>query len=180
MKRRFSDGRSNKNILDRDFKHIYVEDEEFKGYISALIFKKVEKEWHVPRQGRQPDKIQANGYVWISIYPLNENNGITVMFNDKKEIVEWYFDVTYNAGIEDNVPYIDDLYLDVVITDLGEIIILDEDELEEAYENHDITKEQYELAINEKDRLVRKYTSKEEFKKLQEFSMKCYDKVMSK
>lgn len=173
MKKRFSNGYGNKNILDKEFWYKYIEEENFKGYISYLKLKEVEKEWYVPRDGREPDCIQAKDYIWLSIYPMKKNYGITAMLNDKSEIVEWYFDITNSTGIEENVPYIEDLYLDVVITNQNEIIILDEDELEEAYSNNDITKEQYILALNQKEELVKKYSNKSEILKLREFTIDC-------
>ena len=55
----------------------------------------------------------------------------------KNEIIEWYFDVINKSGLENNIPYIEDLYLDIVITYLGEIFVLDEDELHQAFVNKD-------------------------------------------
>lgn len=176
MKKRFSNAYGNKNILDKEFDYKYIEEENFKGYISYLKLKEVEKNWYVPRDFREPDCIQAKNYVWLSIYPIAKNYGITAMFNDKSEIVEWYFDITNSTGIEENVPYIEDLYLDVVITNQDEIIILDEDELEDAYSNNDITKEQYNLAQNQKEELVKKYSDKSEIKRLREFTVNCLNK----
>lgn len=173
MKKRYSNAHGNKNILEKDFKYMYAEEKDFKGYISFLKLNKIEQDWYVPREGRDPDCIQAKNYVWLSIYPMDKNYGITAMFDDKEQIVEWYFDVTNSVGIENNVPFIEDLYLDVVITNKGEIIILDEDELEEAYKNNDISKEQYILAINQKDEIVNKYNDKDEIRNLYEFTISC-------
>ena len=175
MKKRFSNASGNKNILNKEFNYMYIEDKDFKGYISLLKLKEVEKNWYVPREGRSPDCIQAKDYIWISIYPIDKNYGITAMFTDKEEIVEWYFDITNSAGIESDVPYIEDLYLDVVITNKGEIIILDEDELEDAFYSNLITKEQYTLAVNQKEELVKKYTNKNEIRKLYNFTVKCLE-----
>ena len=55
-------------------------------------------------------------------------------------MVEVYCDMTKGAGIEENVPYIEDLYLDIVFTDEMEEYDLDEDELEEALNTNKITK----------------------------------------
>lgn len=38
------------------------------------------------------------------------------------------------------MPYFDDLYLDVVLLPSGDMYLLDEDELEEAYANGNISK----------------------------------------
>lgn len=173
MKKRFSNATGNKNILEKEFRYKYFKDKDFEGYISFLRLVKVEKNWYVPRDNRESDCIQAKDYIWLSIYPIGKNYGITAMLNDKKEIVEWYFDITNSTGIENDIPYIEDLYLDIVITNKDELIILDEDELEEAYENNTITKEQYEIVIKQKEELIQKYSNKSEIVKLHDFTIKC-------
>jgi uncharacterized protein len=44
------------------------------------------------------------------------------------------------------MPFMDDLFLDIIVLPTGEIIEKDKDELEDALENQLITQEQYELA----------------------------------
>lgn len=180
MKKHFSDARRSNNIIDSDFKYIYEEFEEFKGYICITKINEVEKVWYVPRENRKDDCILDKNYVWLCIYPTesNKNYTITAMFDDKLNIVEWYIDIVNSVSIEDNVPCMEDLYLDIVITNLGEIIVLDRDELEDAYNKKDITKEQYELAIKEGNRIIEKYSNKEQLKKLYRFTIKCLNKVM--
>ena len=61
--------------------------------------------------------------------------------------MQYYIDVAKEYEIDERgLPYFDDLYLDVVLLPNGEIYVLDEDELEDAYKIGDITKEEYELA----------------------------------
>ena len=50
-----------------------------------------------------------------------------------------------------------DLYLDLVITRKGEVYILDEDELLEAVKINDITEEDYKMAHDTLDMLLKKY-----------------------
>ncbi|MGW8821643.1 DUF402 domain-containing protein [Paenibacillus lautus] len=51
------------------------------------------------------------------------------MLNEKKEIIQWYFDISKNIGISDQgVPFWDDLYLDVIVFPNGNLYIKDEDE----------------------------------------------------
>lgn len=52
------------------------------------------------------------------------------------------------------MPYEDDLYLDVVVTPKGDIILLDEDELKEAFERMEITKKEYDEAYQEAKKLM--------------------------
>ncbi|MFS0659983.1 DUF402 domain-containing protein [Niallia alba] len=67
----------------------------------------------------------------------------------KGDIVQWYIDIGLKNGIENNVPWIDDLFLDIVVLPSKEIFFLDEDELENAFRDSIISKEQYDLALKE-------------------------------
>ena len=51
------------------------------------------------------------------------------------------------------IPYYEDLYLDVIVKD-DNIYVLDEDELEKAFNEKYITADQYKLAKNAVDSLI--------------------------
>ena len=55
---------------------------------------------------------------------------------------------------ESNIPYYDDLYLDITINKEGKINILDEDELLDALNKKEISKEEFDLANRTKDLLL--------------------------
>jgi predicted RNA-binding protein associated with RNAse of E/G family len=77
------------------------------------------------------------------------------MFNENLEIVQWYFDIIKSSGLDERgIPYFDDLYLDVVALPPDDILLLDEDELEEALQCKDITKEDYDLAYEEAEQII--------------------------
>ena len=79
------------------------------------------------------------------------------MYDNKKNLIEWYFDMVKLNGIENGIPYIDDLYLDLVIRRNGKQIILDEDELEEALNEKDITKDDFDMAYRTMREIQNKY-----------------------
>ena len=98
-----------------------------------------------------------NGYIWIQHFPKDCNYALTTMFNEKHEIIQWYLDICNGNKINSlGIPYYDDLYLDVVLLPTGEILLLDEDELEQALRDNDITKAQYDLAYLEAKKLIQK------------------------
>ena len=98
----------------------------------------------------------ANGFYVMEIISKNDNYALRMFINDKKEIIEYYFDIIKESGIDPDskIPYFYDLYLDVVLTPNGKPYVVDEDELEEALNNKDITKEEYDLAVSTKDKLL--------------------------
>lgn len=146
LKRKYADVKKVKEITNNTYKNVYFDNEEFKGNISLVKILDADKEWIVDKGTAEERCILGNNLKWLEIYPDNENYCITAIYDKKDQIVEWYIDVADKIGTENGVPYEDDLYLDVVIVPNGKIILLDEDELEEAYQNNFITKEQYDLS----------------------------------
>ena len=98
-----------------------------------------------------------DGYYVIEIVPKNKNYALRLFLNDKKEIIEYYFDIIKESGIDKElkVPYFIDLYLDITIQKNGKVNILDEDELNDALKSKDITKKDYELVLKVKEQLLK-------------------------
>ena len=57
---------------------------------------------------------------------------LTAIYDAKNKIVEWYFDIAKKIGKENGIPYEEDLYLDVIVKPDFQIVLLDEDDLQEA------------------------------------------------
>lgn len=93
-------------------------------------------------------RIVDDGYTWFQWMPLDMNWAASAMLNDRAEIVEWYFDITAQNGLEDGRAYYDDLLLDVVVLPDGTMVLLDEDELLEAQRGGLVTREQAEMAYS--------------------------------
>ena len=87
-----------------------------------------------------------NNYYIFELIPKNEKYAMRVFLDDKKQILEYYFDMILGSNIDEDtkVPYFIDGYTDIIIDDMG-IKIVDENELDEAYANGTISKEDYEL-----------------------------------
>ena len=67
----------------------------------------------------------------------------------------WYIDVTEQIEEDpDGVWAFVDKYLDVILSPQGDVVVMDRDELDEAYQKGDLTTEQYEDAIAEGERIV--------------------------
>ena len=60
-------------------------------------------------------------------------------------------------GVENGVPYIYDLYFDLVIKSNGKEVVLDEDELKEALNNRDISKDDFNMAYKTMKKIQDKY-----------------------
>ncbi|SFQ07748.1 hypothetical protein SAMN02910358_00645 [Lachnospiraceae bacterium XBB1006] len=94
-------------------------------------------------------------YSWLQIAFEGEYFWLTAMFDEKNCLKEIYVDMTDGNNLETEDPYFRDMYLDYVIMgDSDEVIELDRDELEEAYDYGEITKEQYIRTLMEGERLL--------------------------
>lgn len=99
--------------------------------------------------------LSDDGYKQLNYLPDNKNWCMTAMYNRHGEIIEWYFDVTKSNFIDNNgIPCMDDLFLDIVLFPNGDIIILDEDELQEALTKGEIGQEEYQFAYRICDKLI--------------------------
>lgn len=135
-----------------------IDNDYFNGYACLVKIENVEKPWLISDDGFNVCILDEN-YEWLEIYPDNEKYAITVMYDDKQNIVEWYFDMIKSSGIENSIPYIDDLYLDLVIGGNGEVIVLDENELKDALDRKDITKEDFDMAYKTLENVKNKYVA---------------------
>ena len=167
LKRRFADARGHRNIIDKVYKNIKVNTEEFEGNISLLKINKVKNAWFVDEENRC---ILNDRYSWLEIYPKNKNYCITAMYDENGKISEWYFDVARQLGVENGVPFEDDLFLDVVVVPDGRIHLLDEDELKEAYENNIISKDEFDMAYEIANKMLN--IKEKDIERLREFSYK--------
>lgn len=94
-----------------------------------------------------------DGYVWLQHFPSEKRYSLTTMFDSKGEIVQWYIDICLGNGIENNIPWFDDLFLDIVVLPTGEVIQLDTDELEDALKAGVIDNDLYNTACYEADKI---------------------------
>lgn len=148
VKRKFGNHKGWKRILEKQYAQTFIITDEFTGYLSLFHSIKV-AESVTKRYNQKEVCILDDGYMWLHQYPLNKNHSITTMFNGDGDIVQWYIDICLEHGTENNVPWMDDLFLDIVVLPSKEVFLLDEEELEDAYRDRTISKEQYDLAWKE-------------------------------
>lgn len=146
LKRKFANRSDWKRILDKTYRCIFIEEENFKGYVAYFAMNKVREELWVA-YGKNQICIVDDGYVWLQYFPSEGNTVLSASFDQQGQLVQCYFDIVKSIGVTaEGIPYCDDLFLDVVALPNGEIFVLDEDELDEAYEANVITKDEHELA----------------------------------
>ncbi|MFJ8063268.1 DUF402 domain-containing protein [Psychrobacillus sp. NPDC096426] len=153
MYRKYGDRSDWKRIIQREYAQSYVETKDFTGYITLLKLNQVTEPLWVQYEENSICIVDDN-YLWLQHFPVGKNYSVTTMFDVNGEIVQWYIDICYEVGIENNVPWMDDLILDIVVLPTGEIFQLDDEELEEALENGSINQKMYDLAREEANRIT--------------------------
>lgn len=153
MKRKIANRPDWARLIRKRYVQQYVADESFEGHLSLLFLDEVREPLQVT-YGEREVCIAGNGHVWILFFPNRGRYSVTVMLNERNEVVQWYFDIVNSIQLNDEgVPVIEDLYLDLVVLPTGETYSLDEDELAAALDEGVIDRETYELAETEMDKL---------------------------
>ena len=116
-----------------------------------------------------------DNFKWLKLYPENNKNiAVSVAIDDKNTIVEWYFDIAKSSGLAKNgIPYIDDLYLDVILYPSGELKLIDQEDLREALLNNKINNSDFNLAYNVANDLMNNVKGKEQ--ELSKFTYKYFN-----
>ena len=148
-----------KRITDKTIKIIDYENEFFDGKICLLRMNKVSSPLIVESPIGNVT-IADNNYKNIIVAPRNANWWLTIMFDDKNNLIESYFDISRlnNFNCEDN-PFFIDMKLDICIPKDHEPSIMDEEDLKEILDAGMITEEDYKMAHNVAERIINFYNN---------------------
>ncbi len=166
LKKRYADKFVRNKVEKVNQKVMSIEEKNFSGDIYFYNFIDVKNKMIIPR-GKC---ILDNNYKWLEFYDYNAKVKLTAIYDENCKIIEWYFDIAREINKENGIPYEDDLYLDVVVTPIGEIFLLDENELKDALDRLEITEAEYKNAYEEANKLIDRLKGKT--KELQEFTDK--------
>ena len=139
--------------------------EEKNTYITLKEVKAVEQPYSVYINGERVKKLDKD-FTIIEYTPLDKKYNVRIHVNDKKEILEYYFDIIAENKIKDGIPFYNDLYLDVVYfqpaatKESTYIQLVDCNELEEALKENIIDKEQFDMAYIEAEKLMKELKEK--------------------
>ncbi|WP_064093202.1 DUF402 domain-containing protein [Rossellomorea aquimaris] len=153
LKRKYGARDGWKRLIKKKVNIRYIDEE--KSYASYIKMENVLEPLFV-QYGEDTICIVDNGYEWIQYIPLHRHYSITMMFNQEQTIIQWYIDITKENGFHPvKGPWMDDLYLDLIVLPSGKIIEKDRKELENAFTQGIITREDYDLAIFEGNCIAR-------------------------
>ena len=151
-----------------------IDDENFHGLVCLIkLTDREENYWETPKAGRI--QVTGGGMCWMQLVPDNTSRVVTVMYfpdgqhdterinypepaNIKYQPSIWYVDVIDGMEYDEyGIAIFIDKYLDVIFTPEGDVKIDDRDELDEAFNSGELTKEQYESAISECEEILKDY-----------------------
>lgn len=158
LKRKYGDRSDWKRIEKRTYAQSYIDSKDFKGYVTLLKMEKVKEPLYVQYNDKKIC-IADDGFCWLQHFPLGEHHSLTTMFNSEGEVVQWYLDICFKIGIDDGLPWMDDLFLDIVVLPSGEVFLLDAEELEAAVNNEMIDENLYKMAWDEASKLLKQIKS---------------------
>jgi predicted RNA-binding protein associated with RNAse of E/G family len=131
-----------------------MDGDEFRGLVTLYRIHELREPLWKEYNGRKLC-LADRGYLWMQHFPRGEHFVVTTMFDDKNRVVQWYIDICKTQGLTDQqVPWFDDLYLDVVVLPSGEVFLLDEDELEDAVRKGVVSNKDAALARKTAGRLL--------------------------
>ena len=142
-----------------------IKDEDLNSYITYKYIDETSKNCKIYINGSKVS-LANNNYTILEYSPIDELYNVRVFFDDKKNILLYYFDVINKSIFKDNEVYYEDMFLDVLyITKFASkasyfILLDDENELIAAHNNKEISDEEfkkcYEIAEKIMDELKNK------------------------
>jgi len=154
MKRKSADFGNTTLITKKRFARMRVDTPEFQGWVTHVWMDEVPEPVLVSDKGA-PYVVIDTGFRWLQQFPDGANHCMTTILDAEGKLVEFYIDIIHEHGLDAHgVPWYDDLYLDVAELPDGRVLLLDEDELEEALAKGVITQAQYDLAWVEARRVL--------------------------
>lgn len=129
----------------------------FSGVASLYTMLRVRERLYKPVAGEMT-LIADDGFRWLQLYsarPESQTYTLTAAFTSENFVAQWYIDVCAGHGVDHTgIPWHDDLYLDLVVSERGAIAIIDAVDLEAAIEVGAVETEAYHLAWREAHRLA--------------------------
>ena len=156
MRKKYTSKMYMRGVNDWNLLIIKREDQNF--YIAIKKVNKIDQPFIIKRK-----TLIDNGYYIMEFTPLEQFYNVRVFLDNNADVIGYYFDISAGNGEENNIPYYDDLYLDVIYSPYGEgsIKVEDEDELLDALNIGTISTEKYNFARDMCAKLVEEILKKQ-------------------
>lgn len=177
MKTKYLDKRKWRRLKRSFYKEVLTSYQETNVLIGALQIKEVKAPLTV-KIIDQDVLVVDDHFTWLQIMPEDTNYSMTVMYNDKNNVVQYYFDINKSHTLELGKARREDMYLDVLALPDGRCEIVDEEDVVRAVKNKKMTHEEKEFAYKIANQLVDDINT--DFNKFKELAQFAYQKVMER
>ena len=144
-----------------DYEMVIINNERNNYYLCIKKVNKINPPFILHKFDKDITHIDA-GYYIVEYTSIDKLYNARAYVDNNKKIIDYYFDISSKNGLENKIPYYDDLYLDVLYyPNQNNLIKYDDmDELEEALKENKITKEQFDKAISTAEEIVAEIKNK--------------------
>ena len=105
-----------KRVTEREYASSVIEEENIKGVASLLFIKKVESPSFKVYKNNIKIKIADEKFYWLQLAIENENYWVTAMYDNNKNIIQYYIDITEKNIIDvKDDSYFYDLFLQIYL-----------------------------------------------------------------
>ncbi len=145
MKTKYLDKRGWRRLLRSDYREKIIHYEDEKILVGLLEIHKVRSPLTVSILDERV-KVCDNRYSWLQILPEKRKYSITVMYDARGKVLQYYFDINIKHILELGNARRKDIYLDVLALPDGRYELVDEKDIARAVRRGHISKKQYDFA----------------------------------
>ena len=111
MRKKYTSKTYMRGVSDWDLVIIKRKSENY--FLTIKRINEIDEKFIVEISGK--DKIFIDkGYYIVEFTPLDKFYNARVYIDKNLNIMGYYFDISHGNGIDENIPYYDDLYLDII------------------------------------------------------------------
>tara|TARA_B100000809_G_C14838779_1_gene423869 strand:+ start:72 stop:611 length:540 start_codon:yes stop_codon:yes gene_type:complete len=145
MKTKYLDKRGWRRLLRSDYKEKIIHHEGEEILVGLIDIHKVRSPLTVPILDKKV-RVCDNHYKWLQIMPKNGNYSLTVMYDDRDQVLQYYFDINIEHILELGNARRTDIYLDVLVLPDGRYELVDERDIKRAVKRGQITEAEHDYA----------------------------------
>ncbi|TMV50304.1 DUF402 domain-containing protein [Paenibacillus mesophilus] len=159
MIRKYADRTEWGRIVEKKFTVVPKKTIGFSGTVTLFEMVKVKAPLYKQyEQDQEKVCIAADGYKWLQQFPELANYIVTAMYDDGDRLVQWVISICKCQGVlHNNIPWYDDLYLNIVILPGGQLYVTGQDRLDDAVRRDELGEEDVQLAWNTANLVMDEY-----------------------
>lgn len=147
MKTKYLDKKKWRRLVRSKYDETIITFQGEKILAGMIHMHKVREPLSVPVVG-EDTLVVANNFKWMQLLPEKRNYSITVMYDERWQEIQYYFDINYSHTLELGKARRQDLYLDVLVLPDGRYELVDEEDIKRAFKKGIITSKEKDFAYN--------------------------------